>query len=94
MQWRRYRSRCPVPVSSRRDSHANQATLAGGPGVTQIQHDLGRRGPASFNLSWETYNIPDNNDVYYQGGLVFSTGYVENQTNEGTGSAVINLPTA
>lgn len=70
----------------------NQDTLAGGPGVTQTLHDLGRSGPASFELRWETLDIPDNIDVFYQGALVFSTGYVGDNTNEGTGSAVIALP--
>lgn len=70
----------------------NNATLAGGPGITQTNHDLGRSGPLSFNISWETYSIPDIIDVFYQGALVFSTGPVGDDINEGTGSAVINLP--
>lgn len=70
----------------------DEATLAGGPGVTQTQHDLGRGGPLKFQLSWETYSIPDVIDVYYQGGLVFSTGPVGDDINEGTGSAIISLP--
>ena len=70
----------------------NQDTIAGGPGVTQTNHDLGRTGPNSFVLRYETYDIPDVIDVFYQGGLIFSTGYVGDDMNEGTGSAVINVP--
>lgn len=70
----------------------NQNTISGGAGVTQTRHDLGRGGPATFDLRWETRNIPDIIDVYYQGGLVFSTGYVGDNLNEGTGSALVSLP--
>lgn len=70
----------------------NNATLAGGPGITQTNHDLGRSGPLSFDLSWETWNVPDTIDVFYQGAMVFSTGPIGDNINQGTGGAVINLP--
>ncbi|NIL76386.1 hypothetical protein RhoFasB10_02505 [Rhodococcus sp. B10] len=70
----------------------NNATIAGGPGITQTNHDLGRSGPLSFGISWETYDIPDVIDVFYQGALVFSTGPIGDDINEGTGGTVINLP--
>lgn len=70
----------------------NEATLAGGPGVTQTLHDLGRSGPATFQIRWETYSIPDVIEVFYQGAFVFGTGPVGDDINEGTGSAVISLP--
>lgn len=70
----------------------NQDTIAGGPGVTQTQHDLGRGGPTSFVLRYETYAIPDLIEVFYQGGLAYSTGYIGDDINEGTGSVVVNLP--
>ncbi|KZF10496.1 MAG: hypothetical protein WBD41_24475 [Rhodococcus sp. (in: high G+C Gram-positive bacteria)] len=70
----------------------NQDTVAGGPGVTQTNHDLGRPGPNSFVLRYETINIPDIIDVFYQGALIYSTGYVGDNINEGTGSVVVNVP--
>ncbi|SNT17289.1 hypothetical protein [Rhodococcoides kyotonense] len=70
----------------------NNATIAGGPGITQTNHDLGRSGPLSFGISWETYDIPDVIDVFYQGALVFTTGSIGDNINEGTGGTVINLP--
>jgi hypothetical protein len=70
----------------------NNATIAGGPGITQTNHDLGRSGPLSFGMSWETFDIPDVIDVFYQGALVFSTGPIGDDINEGTGGTVINLP--
>ncbi|KAA8889715.1 hypothetical protein F3087_06730 [Nocardia colli] len=70
----------------------NQSTQAGGPGVTNTMHQLGRPGPASFVLSYETFNIPDQIEVFYQGARVHNTGYIGDDINEGTGSAVINIP--
>lgn len=70
----------------------NEATLAGGPGVTQTQHDLGRSGPLTFQIRWETYAIPDIIEVFYQGAYIFGTGPVGDDINEGTGSANITLP--
>ncbi|MFC9435026.1 hypothetical protein [Nocardia sp. NPDC057030] len=70
----------------------NQSTQAGGAGVTNTMHQLGRPGPTSFVLSYETFNIPDQIEVFYQGALVYTTGYVGDDINEGTGSAVVNIP--
>nr|WP_037158531.1 hypothetical protein [Rhodococcus fascians] len=70
----------------------NQGTVSGGPGVTQTNHDLGRPGPASFVINYETESVPDVIEVFYQGGLVQSIGPVGDNINEGTGSAVVALP--
>lgn len=70
----------------------NASTKAGHDGITETVHLLGRAGPTSFVLSYETENVPDLIDVFYQGGLVASTGWVGDNTNEGTGSIVVNLP--
>ncbi|PXX63316.1 hypothetical protein DFR70_106379 [Nocardia tenerifensis] len=72
--------------------HCNQSTQAGGPGVTETIHQLGRPGPTSFVLSYETFNIPDQIEVFYQGTRVHNTGYIGDDINEGTGSATITLP--
>lgn len=70
----------------------NESTKSGGAGVTTTIHQIGRPGPASFVLSYETYNIPDLIEVFYQGALVRSTGYVGDNINQGTGSIVVTLP--
>ncbi|MFF3228714.1 hypothetical protein ACFYV7_38380 [Nocardia suismassiliense] len=70
----------------------NQSTKSGGAGVTETAHHLGRPGPASFVLSYETFAIPDQIEVFYQGGRVHNTGYIGDNINQGTGSAVINIP--
>ncbi|WP_315774270.1 hypothetical protein [Rhodococcoides kroppenstedtii] len=36
--------------------------------------------------------VPDNIEVFYQGGKVFESGYIGDDLNEGTGSAVVRLP--
>ncbi|MEV6336032.1 hypothetical protein AB0M12_15095 [Nocardia vinacea] len=70
----------------------NQSTKSGGAGVTDTMHQLGRSGPASFVLVYETYSIPDLIEVFYEGSLIRSTGYVGDNINEGTGSVVVNVP--
>lgn len=70
----------------------NQSRKSGGAGVTSTYHDLGRSGPTSFVLTYETVNIPDNIEVLYQGQLIHSTGYVGDNLNEGTGSVVVSVP--
>ncbi|MFF2085478.1 hypothetical protein ACFVVM_17020 [Nocardia sp. NPDC058176] len=70
----------------------NRVTKSGGAGVTNTVHQLGATGPTSFVLSYETLNIPDRIQVFYQGAQVLDTGYVGDNINEGTGSAVVSLP--
>ncbi|WP_245545762.1 hypothetical protein [Nocardia higoensis] len=70
----------------------NQSTESGGEGVTETVHQLGTSGPTSFVLSYETENVPDRIQVFYQGTQVADTGYVGDNTNEGTGSVVVHLP--
>ncbi|MEU0868756.1 hypothetical protein [Nocardia brasiliensis] len=78
----------PQPPTQR----CNQSTKSGGAGVTDTMHELGRGGPLSFVLAYETYDIPDKIDVFYQGALVRTTGYVGDQLNQGTGSITVGLP--
>ncbi|WP_280203346.1 hypothetical protein [Nocardia cyriacigeorgica] len=75
-----------------RSKPCNQSTQSGGEGVTDTLHHLGTSGPTSFVLAYETYRIPDQIEVFYQGGLVHNTGYIGDDINQGTGSVVIALP--
>lgn len=68
------------------------STVSGGAGITSTKHELGRGGPTSFVLGYETENVPDLIEVYYEGRLIHSTGYIGDNINEGTGSAVVNVP--
>lgn len=42
--------------------------------MTETKHILGRTGPTSFTLAYDTRIQPDKIDVYYQGRLIRSTG--------------------
>lgn len=70
----------------------NASTKSGNDGITETIHQLGVTGPTSFVLRYETYNVPDRIEVFYQGGRVLDTGFVGDNTNEGTGSATVRLP--
>lgn len=70
----------------------NSSTKSGGAGVTTTVHQLGVAGPTSFVLSYETLNIPDRIQVFYEGGQVLDTGYVGDNLNQGTGSVAVSLP--
>ncbi|KIQ20478.1 hypothetical protein RU01_02320 [Rhodococcus sp. MEB064] len=72
--------------------NCNEQTVSGGEGVTDTNHQLGRTGPTSFVLDYETESVPDNIEVFYQGGKVYESGYIGDDLNEGTGSAVVSLP--
>ncbi len=72
--------------------NCNENTKAGGAGVTETTHFLGRPGPTSFVLDYETENIPDDIKVFYQGKVIYDTGYVGDNINEGTGSVRVNVP--
>lgn len=78
--------------ASPRTQLCNASTESGGAGVTDTIHELGKTGPISFVLSYETKNIPDQIQVFYEGSQVYNTGYVGDNINEGTGSAVVTLP--
>lgn len=72
----------------------NQSTKSGNDGVTETIHQLGKAGPTSFVLSYDTRNIPDRIEVFYQGGRVADTGFVgnDNAPGQGTGSVTVRLP--
>ncbi|HEY5858414.1 MAG TPA: hypothetical protein VIW24_31440 [Aldersonia sp.] len=78
--------------SSLPTQQCNESTKSGHDGITDTNHQLGRSGPLSFVLSYETVSVPDEIQVYYQGAMVATTGRVGDAINEGTGSIVVNLP--
>lgn len=68
----------------------NASTLSGEEGVTETLHELGRTGPTTFVLSYDTIDVPDQIEVFYQGALIHNTGYVGGST--GVGSVVVAVP--
>lgn len=78
--------------SSETVQQCNRSTKSGGAGVTNTTHQLGVTGPTSFVLAYETLDVPDRIQVFYEGGQVLDTGYVGDAANEGTGSRVVSLP--
>lgn len=77
----------PTPVTP-----CNTATQSGGQGVTTTVHELGTAGPTSFLFEWETLNQPDQLEVFYEGNLIYDTGLVGDNINEGTGSDTVSVP--
>nr|WP_202927269.1 hypothetical protein [Gordonia desulfuricans] len=82
----------PTTSAPERTQHCNDSTESGHDGVTRTRHTLGRTGPTSFVLDYETENVPDKIDVIYQGKEIYTTGYVGDDVNEGTGSVRVNVP--
>lgn len=70
----------------------DSTTQSGGQGITETVHQLGVSGPTSFLFQWEAFGIPDQFEVFYEGVLIFDTGLVGDNINEGTGSATVNVP--
>ncbi|NMN95094.1 hypothetical protein FGL95_08605 [Nocardiaceae bacterium YC2-7] len=70
----------------------NQSTKSGGPGVTTTTHSIGRSGPTSFDLSWDTEDVPDDIVVIYEGVPIADTGYVGGQKGTETGVISVNVP--
>lgn len=67
----------------------NASTQAGGAGMTVTLHELGQAGPTSFQFDYETFGVPDEITIRYEGSEVFHVGPVG--TN-GTVSTTVNLP--
>lgn len=70
----------------------DEETQSGGAGVTSTNHDLGIAGPTEFLFEWEAINIPDRFQVFYEGSEIYDTGFVGDQTGEGTGSDTVSVP--
>ena len=68
------------------------STAAGGEGVTTTLHELGEGGPTAFVFDWEAFGVPDQFEVRYDGNVIFDTGVVGDNINEGTGSSTVNVP--
>lgn len=67
----------------------NSTTLAGGEGTTVTPHELGAPGPVSFQFDYETFSIPDEITITYEGNPVFQVGPVG--TN-GIVTTTVNVP--
>lgn len=67
----------------------NAATISGGEGVTVTNHQLGQSGPASFQFDYETFIVPDQITIRYEGNVIFDVGPVG--TN-GMVSTIVNVP--
>ncbi|GAB05747.1 hypothetical protein M2359_000379 [Gordonia amarae] len=70
----------------------NQQTRSGGQGVTTTKHIMGRRGPFSFTIVYDTETQPDRIQVFYQGRQLYNTGMIGDRINEGNGSKRIRVP--
>lgn len=72
----------------------NASAKSGHDGITVTRHELGRPGPMSFQLSYNTYDVPDRITVFYQGQRVAGTGWVGNANfpGNGVGSLFVNVP--
>ncbi|TSD93624.1 hypothetical protein FOS14_22460 [Skermania sp. ID1734] len=68
------------------------STKSGHDGVTTTVHNIGRTGPVSFNLTYDTEDVPDLIDVFYEDRQIASTGWVGNAINNGVGSLVVHVP--
>ncbi|MCJ0903221.1 hypothetical protein [Rhodococcus sp. ARC_M6] len=60
----------------------NASTISGGAGITSTKHQIGRGGPTSFLVGYETYAIPELIEVFYEGQLIQSTGYAGGDINQ------------
>lgn len=82
----------PVPQVQ----ECNASTQSGGAGVTNTRHLLGAAGPTNFLLEYDTLNVPDKIDVFYEGREISTTGYVGDNLNDsarrGVGSIRVDVP--
>lgn len=80
-------SSSPAPE---RVQQCDESTNSGHGGVTRTAHELGRSGPTSFVFTYDTYTVPDQIEVTYEGQTVFTTdGFIGTQ---GDRSETISLP--
>ena len=71
------------------EQRCNEISDAGGQGGSYKRHELGRGGPTSFVLRYQTFQVKDRVTVIYEGKEIFNSGFV------GTGGDVfrrIDLP--
>ncbi|HMS76568.1 hypothetical protein [Gordonia sp. (in: high G+C Gram-positive bacteria)] len=79
-------------VAPPQTQRCNQSSQSGGYGITNTKHLMGRRGPFSFTIVYDTVNIPDRIEVFYQGRRLYNTGLIGDNVNEGNGSKRIAVP--
>jgi hypothetical protein len=53
----------------------NNATESGGAGVTKRLYEMGQ-AQGTFRFTYEAYDLPDNFEIFYEGQLLHSTGFV------------------
>ena len=53
---------------------------------------MGRTGPMSFTLNYNTGTQADRIEVFYQGRRLYNTGLIGDNVNEGNGSKRIAVP--
>lgn len=56
--------------------HCNDLSDAGGYGGVYRRIDMGRGGPMTIPLRFETFSIPDAVNVYYEGRHIYGSGFV------------------
>ena len=79
-------------VAPPQTQRCNQASKSGGYGITNTKHLMGRGGPYTFTIVYDTENIPDQIEVFYQGRRLYDTGMIGDNINEGNGSKQIRVP--
>ena len=65
------------------------STRSGGEGRTVTRHELGQRGPLSFQFDYQTYNIADEIIIQYDGTQAFQVGPV---ATDGWVTTTVTLP--
>ncbi|MFZ2240584.1 MAG: hypothetical protein WAV90_13805 [Gordonia amarae] len=78
-----------APTQTKRCDLESQS---GGYGITSTKHLMGRKGGYSFSIVYDTENIPDTIEVFYQGKRLYTTGLIGDDINEGNGSKLIRVP--
>lgn len=72
---------------SLRQVRCNQQSKSAGEAVTNTRHMMGRAGPMSFTLDYNTGTQADKIEVFYHGKVRAATGYVT-----GAGSRQVTVP--
>ncbi|CAM3076800.1 hypothetical protein [Skermania piniformis] len=72
----------------------NASAQNGHDGITVTRHNIGRSGPTSFLLRWNTYYVLDRISVFYEGREIADTGLIGNANNppNGIGSIYVVVP--
>lgn len=69
----------------------NQTTQSGGGGDTTTVHELGTSG-TQFDLYYNMYGVPDLLEVYYEGGLIYTTGWLAGGPVIGEKTVSVSVP--